>query len=292
MRMSIKGFKKFLGFFGKMNALRKALKTASRGRIVFTVHTDDGREIVMPYKFTKSDADDVVAFEEEVTFEPVPEGIGAVEIKHEIAAIRARMHAYCLRVESQEYWDDLLSALPKKMDKGFTARDLELSSIGFRAASQYGFDAHLNSLILIEAFCMDAVKALKEGNLVQAWYCLGRAQWWSSDEALPEDPRQQGREKARNAAYVRSEKNFGWVREEVVRLLESSAPPGGWKNPHAAAVALTPNISEFMKQEPKRRSASTNLKSENLQETLYTWMRENPEIKAAFERTCKKTALR
>jgi hypothetical protein len=289
--MSIKGFKKFLGLFGKFDALMKSLKDVKKGTISMTCYAYDGSTTEMSYKFNLSHATDDVVLEEDVMYEPVPEGIGAAEIKHEIAAIRARMYAYCLRVESQEYWDDLLRELPKRMQKD-SARDLELSNIGFRAASQYGFDAHLYLVILAEAFCMDAIKAVGENNLVQAWYCLGRAQWWSSADVLPENPKLEGQKKARNAANARSEKNFGWIRPEVLKSIESATPPGGWKNAYAAAAALEPHISDFIDRESKRLGATTNLKPENLQLTLYTWMRENPEIKAAFERTRNKATLR
>lgn len=292
MRMNVKAFKKFLGLFGKFDSLMKALKSVTRGTITLTLHVEDGRKLVIPLKFTLSHDVDDVALEDEATYDSVPEGIGSVEIEHEISVVRARMYDYCLRVESQECWDDLVSELPKKMQKGYTARDLELSNMGVRAASQYGFSAHLYPMILTEAFCMDAMTAVRKNNLVQAWYCHGRAQWWSSGEVLPENPKQQGQEKARNAGNARSEKNFGWVRAEALRLIDSCAPPDGWKSAHAVAAELTPQISEFIAQESKRRVASTNLKPENLQQTLYAWMRENPELKAAFERTRKKAALR
>lgn len=284
MRISVKALERFLERFKEFRGIAKTLKNVKRGRVTFTLHADDGSKTEIPFNFTLSHAADDVAFEEEVTYEAVPDGVEDADIEREIVAIRARMFDYCLRFESQQYWDDLSRELPQKLHKGLTARDLELTHMGVRAASQYGFGAHLYSMILIEAFCIDGMRALKQGDLVQAWYCLGRAQRWSSDDALPADPKQQGQEKARNAATVRSKKNFGWVRDEVVRRLENDAPADGWTNAHATSEELEPYMLDFIARAP----ASTNLKPENIKATLYRWIREHSEVKAAFERKRKK----
>lgn len=291
--MSIRRFKRLLDLSGKMKVFKESLKRIDRGRVIAVCDTEDGRQVELPLRFTVSHVTGNVIFEEEdVVYEPVPEGIGAVEIEHEISVVRARLYDYCLRIESQKCLDDLQNGLPEEMQKGFTARDFELSHIGVRAAFRYGHGVHLNPMILTEAFCMDAMKALTENNLVLAWYCLERAQWWSSEEVLPENPKKQGREKAQNAAKVRSEMNFGWIRAEVLKLLECSAPPDGWKNPNAAATALTPLMSLFIEQKLMRGDVFTNLKLENLHQTIYTWIRENDEIMAAFERTRRQDAVR
>lgn len=102
-------------------------------------------------------------------------------------------------------------------------------------------------------------------------------------EDYEEEWAERASEKARMAGRARAEKRYGPIKRELARLLIEKRPDGGWKSKAQAVRALEADMAGF--SVPRDDNKPLSLEPDNLNRTLTKWMREDAEVRGAYERT-------
>lgn len=110
---------------------------------------------------------------------------------------------------------------------------------------------------------------------------------YATDEDYEKELAERARDKARRAGQVRSEKIYRPFKTEFARLLIEKKPDGGWKSKAQAARSLEADMAEFTV--PMEDNKPLSLKPDNLNRTLTKWMREDAEVREAYERTRRRS---
>lgn len=107
-----------------------------------------------------------------------------------------------------------------------------------------------------------------------------------TDEDYEKELAERARDKARRAGQARSEKQYRRTKTELVRLLKEKKPDGGWKSKAEAFRALGADMVEFIASLKDDRQPSLQTDClDSLKRTLTDWMREDPEVRKAYEST-------
>lgn len=106
---------------------------------------------------------------------------------------------------------------------------------------------------------------------------------YATDEDYEKELAERARDKARRAGQVRSEKIYRPFKTEFARLLIEKKPDGGWNSKAQAVRALEADMAGF--SVPRDDNKPLSLEPDNLSRTLTKWMREDAEVRGAYERT-------
>src|SRR5690606_25783155 len=106
---------------------------------------------------------------------------------------------------------------------------------------------------------------------------------YATDEDYEKELAERAQDKARRAGQVRSEKRYRPFKTEFARLLIEKKPDGGWKSKAQAARSLEADMAGF--SVPINDNKPLSLEPDNLSRTLTKWMREDAEVRGAYERT-------
>jgi len=121
--------------------------------------------------------------------------------------------------------------------------------------------------------------------MIQASTCAGywkgareRDDWLQFKDIAKQTKIDRGKKVGEGRAFY-----FQPVREELVRLLISECPAGGWRFKTKAAEAVSDKLQIFID------THGIDLKADNLESTILRWSSEKyPDVKAAFDKVVRK----
>lgn len=147
-------------------------------------------------------------------------------------------------------------------------------------------------IVLAYAACLESTKLFKQGNFEESNKYFKRAFAYyeeaktnaENDYYLKEELEKRV-EIAKQGGLTKSEKLYGPIKVEIIRLLKEKCPEGGWKNRAVAARAIIDDINDFQEKLEKKRPLSPT----NLERTIIKWLSTDEHVKSAFD-ALKRTA--
>lgn len=115
------------------------------------------------------------------------------------------------------------------------------------------------------------------------------------ETALNEQKESQYSDRARKGGIAKAETLYRPIKREVIRLLYEKSPEEGWKKIAAAVRAIVDDVYKYQSEitaaenegladdDPRRKKEP--LSHQNMENTLKKWIREDAEVRAAFEAT-------
>jgi hypothetical protein len=141
-------------------------------------------------------------------------------------------------------------------------------------------EKHLLSLYMSYYLTKLAIKYLNEGETNYAWSAVFEASYYCANISVTKNERSVHSK----GGDGRFKKNIEPARNEVIRLLKEKCPPEKWETENVAAKAIVHDSIEFMKEH--RISLMYNVDTHA--KTILRWIKEIPEVRAAFQECCSK----
>lgn len=154
--------------------------------------------------------------------------------------------------------------------------ELELDNY-FEFLSKQGSDYLLTPIVLATAYCMDSQKAFENGDIENARSFIGRAKRFAEEASQARiDTIETRHGIAQAAGNASSKKQYGAAKAQVIVLLETKRPVGGWTR-SLAIKEISKELESYVAAE------GIKLKWVEFPDLLKRWITKDPSIKAAYD---------
>jgi hypothetical protein len=162
------------------------------------------------------------------------------------------------------------------LESGEKTDELELDNY-FEFCTKQGSDYLLTPIVLAAACCMDSQRAFESGDIEKAWSCIKEAKRFAEEASEAYINEVETRQEIAKAGGIASSgKQYGTAKAQVIKLIETKRPVGGWKRPLAIEV-LSNELWPFIKNE------KIDLDYSELPSLLKRWITKDSAVKAVYD---------
>lgn len=208
---------------------------------------------------------------------PPPAALDCHTLSTQLDQACARVIRHILKVEPtanlhhlEKIVQDLLAS-----NKGRYARSYEQSN-SVEALS--GRSDYLYAAGIAFFYCHEGRLSVDEGDLNHAWHCLCAAERWADLENVLNQRKKDRVENAAQGGFAKATKNYGWIKEELIRRLSLRS----WPNMTVATTKLSGGMLAYIKEHDSQHPLACE--KHDLVRSIYELMCNDPEVRAAFKK--------
>jgi hypothetical protein len=298
-------FEKFLRDIAPRTFNVNRVLESRSGQILARFKMEDGTENDQSLRFHIYREQGLVQIKPLIDFSSAPSGIAEDKIRQIIHESRTLVREYWVRNKIKAKIEDLeqylndrfygetvctpnenFATLEKYLQKVIDADELEFSDLPLRAMVGSGTQMHLPAVVLTLVYCREAEEALSVAEYQEASYWAGRSQYWSSTNYFREDPNKRTRDRASAAAKARTQIHVMPLKKQIAQILRDPNTPVFKKMAKAARYIADEGSlwrSYVEKNGNDKLEEDFYLKADSFEKTLYSWIREDEELRSLFE---------